>query len=430
MQGTLPGFQRPANALKSTKRIVWIDQLRGFAFLLVIIGHSLSKSPLKNWIYSFHMPLFFIITGLTLNIDKLLKTGFFAYLKKNFSELIVPYFWLYFFLIPLEWLRVEFICQKAFNPLDYVLGFLAGNNNVGKLVSIPLYFLPLLFLSKLAVWLVVRLTRGNRILSSIIFTVLLCAWPLFKGVDTFWHISCIPAVTFLIYSGSLLMALYKKYKKKLKVLKPLLPLLISAVLFAAGAVINKFNGRVSLHHSSYGKNLLFFLVAAFSTSVAFALIITRLPPLHLFGFFGKYSLFCLGIHFTVIKYMTSVFPVLEEPLWAFPVKTAATLPVLIPLALLFDRIAPYLAGKRTVSSAHAVRFFKYTSIIWVSFTFFVFAMRKYLSLFNHTLIVAAAATVLYLGLCVVFTAAANRFFPGLFLQIKPPKTESAHSEAK
>ena len=205
-----------------------------------------------------------------------------------------------------------------------------------------------------------------------------------------------------------------------------MPLLISAVLFAAGAVINKFNGRVSLHHSSYGKNLLFFLVAAFSTSVAFALIITRLPPLHLFGFFGKYSLFCLGIHFTVIKYMTSVFPILEEPLWAFPVKTAATLPVLIPLALLFDRIAPYLAGKRTASSAYAVRFFKYTSIIWVSFTFFVFAMRN----FNHTLIVAVAATVLYLGLCVVFTAAANRFFPGLFLQIKPPKTESAHSEAK
>lgn len=319
MEGTLPSPQRPANALKSNKRIVWIDQLRGLAFLLVIIGHSLSKGPLKNWIYSFNMPLFFIITGLTLNIDKLLKTGFFAYLRKNFSELIVPYFWLYFFLIPLEWLRVEFICRKAFDPFDYALGFLAGNNNVGKLVSIPLYFLPLLFLSKLAVWLVVRLTRGNRILSSVVFTALLCTWPLFKGVDTFWHMSCIPAVTFLIYSGSLLMALYKKYEEKLKALKPLLLILISAVLFAVGAIINKFNGRVSLHHSSYGKNLLFFLVAAFSTSVALALLITRLPPLHLFGFFGKYSLFCLGIHLTVIKYMTSVFPVLEKPLWAFPI---------------------------------------------------------------------------------------------------------------
>lgn len=49
-------------------RITYIDQLRGFAILLVVMGHALEhngyhQSPLFNLIYSFHMPLFFCISG-------------------------------------------------------------------------------------------------------------------------------------------------------------------------------------------------------------------------------------------------------------------------------------------------------------------------------------------------------------------------------
>ncbi len=52
------------------ERIKWVDNLKGFAILLVILGHSLqyfyrdfNNSHLANFIYSFHMPLFFALSG-------------------------------------------------------------------------------------------------------------------------------------------------------------------------------------------------------------------------------------------------------------------------------------------------------------------------------------------------------------------------------
>lgn len=49
-------------------RIEYIDILRGFAIFLVTLGHVLEKSgyhesSLFAFIYSFHMPLFFCISG-------------------------------------------------------------------------------------------------------------------------------------------------------------------------------------------------------------------------------------------------------------------------------------------------------------------------------------------------------------------------------
>ena len=49
------------------KRIEWIDICRGLAIILVIIGHSNLETGmafnLKSIIYSFHMPLFFVLSG-------------------------------------------------------------------------------------------------------------------------------------------------------------------------------------------------------------------------------------------------------------------------------------------------------------------------------------------------------------------------------
>ena len=57
-----------------------IDIARGIACLLVIIGHiSSTPSQVNVWIYAFHMPLFFIISGLIINtkepIDVFIKTN-------------------------------------------------------------------------------------------------------------------------------------------------------------------------------------------------------------------------------------------------------------------------------------------------------------------------------------------------------------------
>lgn len=74
------------------KRIEWIDIAKGIAILLVIIGHSAKFGSIaRNIIFSFHMPLFFILSGYTYrpanDISVLLM-----HLKKSIKHLLIPCF--------------------------------------------------------------------------------------------------------------------------------------------------------------------------------------------------------------------------------------------------------------------------------------------------------------------------------------------------
>lgn len=71
------------------KRDYSIDIARGLACSLVVLWHvPTTPSFLHTWIYSFRMPLFFIISGIVLNTNY----SFLVFLKKRVKSLVVPYF--------------------------------------------------------------------------------------------------------------------------------------------------------------------------------------------------------------------------------------------------------------------------------------------------------------------------------------------------
>lgn len=86
----------------------WLDSAKGFAILLVVLGHTFRGytsanmySNMENiWkyidftIYSFHMPLFFIISGYVYNKFSTLKNikEYPRFILKKFLNLIIPYF--------------------------------------------------------------------------------------------------------------------------------------------------------------------------------------------------------------------------------------------------------------------------------------------------------------------------------------------------
>jgi fucose 4-O-acetylase-like acetyltransferase len=84
------------------KRIEYIDELRGLAILLVIMGHALEHNGYKDssfysFIYSFHMPLFFCISGFvtmySCRLDLTSKlVDFVNYLWRKFLAIMIPYF--------------------------------------------------------------------------------------------------------------------------------------------------------------------------------------------------------------------------------------------------------------------------------------------------------------------------------------------------
>lgn len=71
------------------KRIEWIDIAKGIGILLVILGHAGIPDNLYTIIYSFHMPLFFFLSGCTFNRN----VDFATFLKKKFKTIVIPYVW-------------------------------------------------------------------------------------------------------------------------------------------------------------------------------------------------------------------------------------------------------------------------------------------------------------------------------------------------
>lgn len=76
--------------LINPNRIAWVDVAKGIAILLVIIGHTVNfGSATRNFIFSFHMPLFFILSGYTFKLAGDFPV-FFQRVKKLIRHLIYP----------------------------------------------------------------------------------------------------------------------------------------------------------------------------------------------------------------------------------------------------------------------------------------------------------------------------------------------------
>lgn len=71
----------------STSRLAYIDVLKAVGIICVLIGHLFAPLPIRVLIYSFHMPLFFLISGYFLKIGGSFKTS----LLKSLKHLIFPY---------------------------------------------------------------------------------------------------------------------------------------------------------------------------------------------------------------------------------------------------------------------------------------------------------------------------------------------------
>lgn len=69
-------------------RIGWIDTAKGIGLLCVILGH-LRIPYVDTWVYFFHMPLFFFLSGVVFSGG---KYDFKTFLTKKLRSLVIPYF--------------------------------------------------------------------------------------------------------------------------------------------------------------------------------------------------------------------------------------------------------------------------------------------------------------------------------------------------
>lgn len=135
-------------------RIEWIDTAKGIAIILVVLGHIISSSSFLNrFISSFHMPLFFTLSGIFVvkNLDVSFKTHF----SNRFRRLIIPYliFGL-FLLIPYKYIYFHYIIPSVQIPIyqRWFAQLIGLHNDWGEQWYSFLWFLPCLFCADLIIW--------------------------------------------------------------------------------------------------------------------------------------------------------------------------------------------------------------------------------------------------------------------------------------
>ena len=116
----------------------WIDAAKGIGVLLVIIGHLLYSSTLDSLnqaIYSFHTPLFFVLSGY---VDHR-RTNRKDYYKRKTRRLVIPY--VIFAAMSLQLIHRQYLLgdtiDRIVKDIFYYDGRIAFNS--------PLWFIAVLF---------------------------------------------------------------------------------------------------------------------------------------------------------------------------------------------------------------------------------------------------------------------------------------------
>lgn len=88
------------NTLIINKRENWIDYAKGIGIILVVFGHSIKiTTTLGHFIYIFHVPLFFILSGILINTA---KYNFVTFIKQKTKQLLIPTFCFTLFIVLLD----------------------------------------------------------------------------------------------------------------------------------------------------------------------------------------------------------------------------------------------------------------------------------------------------------------------------------------
>jgi len=136
----------------SFNRYEWIDTAKGLGILLVVYGHCQPPESINKFVYAFHMPLFFFISGFLFKKD---KTGFGNFIIKKAKRLLLPYFVFSLISIPVEYARFRIGEVDSFSVISVISDFF--NLHGAVVYNTPLWFLTCLFMSLLIFYFLVRL---------------------------------------------------------------------------------------------------------------------------------------------------------------------------------------------------------------------------------------------------------------------------------
>lgn len=331
------------------QRIYFIDNAKFIGIYLVIFGHAPLPSYLNNFIYTFHMPLFFVISGMLFSFEK--HKRYSEFLLTRARQLLVPYFffnvvtYLFWLVIGRKFGGDATMNISAYKPL---IGMFYGNGIDGYLQHCtPLWFIICLFTVENIYYLVFRRVSTKYLL--------LIGFAVLGYIDYTFQLPRLPWGINLAFTAILFYGVGNLIKAHFRPAITLSNAVIAIGLLGVTIATSYFNGNVDMNNRIYN-NYPMYLIGGFAGSFFLLYLAEFAKPLLKGGFveyIAKNTIFVIafqGIAGSLIRgFMVFV---LKKPISVFQdavvvnlIFSAICLLLILPAMYVISNYFPVVIGR-------------------------------------------------------------------------------------
>lgn len=282
--------------MANVNRIPYIDVFRGLLMLLVVLGHSIGNTDdiMNKVILSFHMPAFFMLSGMcfhpkTSNYNSLLL------LKKKSKGLLWPYITFSLISVLLYWLLLAGTSKdKGVTVAQTLIGILWNDGQYGTIVTGGFWFIYYL------IWITiihVLAKNINRNIQIALATISFVSLYLYKA-DFYFSVEImrISAGYVFFLLGDLLVA----NKAEEKIEKMIRGYLLLSIIFMAITIVTCLNNDSILMYANRYGCILLFLLSSLCGSASIYLLSRYIATNDFIEFVGRNTIPILQMHFFVL----------------------------------------------------------------------------------------------------------------------------------
>lgn len=356
-----------------TKRLDYLDMLKGIGIFFVCLGHMEDISSVTRiWISSFHMPLFFICSGLLMAVKNEHEQNYSDFVRKKARGIIIPYLWfsLSYFIIDIANL---YIIQNI-DKRTFIVDTISSATFYGMSV---LWFLPALFLASIGFIYIKKKVpdKINLILLIIIaivaYIVKLQVAKVYAQYEDSLLITSIINIFYIILRAAISMSFigYAFYiRKAYERLSqnnnhPVLQnkyvcIAIGIIMIGVGFAVSMKNGCVDLHNIILNNFVLYYL-GAFLGVYGILLICKSIPSSRIITYYGKNSIIVMACHvnyyilYAGIKFAWLIQPFITRAKHYIFVATVVITVFVLSIIVIegINRFFPFVLGKKMKKGA-------------------------------------------------------------------------------
>lgn len=303
------------------ERIHYFDTAKGILILLVVLGHVFETGPVNQYIYSFHMPAFFMISGILIRYSSVMKKPMGQVLLDKIYTLIIPF--LFFEVLGVLSNIVRYgVTLNIFGYASNTLRLWCNNG--------PNWFIWALFVGEVMFILIHRFLKNCWLI-----------WAVTAAIGIFMIVNHDFYSTFGSTGVGFLFLTFGYYVQPLFTAKHH-PLVIPATGIIS-LVTCFLNGKVDLGPWVFG-NVPLYIISALAGTF-FVLEGSKYISSKLLNHYGRNTLTVLGTHQAINLAVRTRLGLAAYPTGMGILMFLGISLFQLPLIWLFDRLIPFLIGK-------------------------------------------------------------------------------------